>query len=78
MNVSQKIYPTKRVNHNLSTPGRESFRQGRNNGGLASKGNGTIDTGTSISSGISITDSNAHTSLNIDKSSHSSKGPIRR
>lgn len=78
LNASQKIYPKKRVVHSSTNPGRESFRQGRNVGAIPPAGNGGTETGASISSGVLIKDSNSHTSLNIDKSSHSSKGPIRR
>ena len=40
--------------------------------------NGNIETGTSVGSGYNTKDPNAHTSLNIDKFSHSSKGQMRR
>ena len=40
--------------------------------------NGNIETGTSVGNGYNTKDLSAHTSLNIDKFSHSSKGPMRR
>merc|ERR1711893_546477 len=40
--------------------------------------NGNIETGTSVGNGYNTKDTNTHTSLNIDKYSHTSKGQIRR
>ena len=68
-----------RVSHGSITPGRECFRQGRANNGLTTKmNNGNIETGTSVGNGYNTKDLSVHTSLNIDKFSHSSKGPMRR
>ena len=75
----QKISGAKRVNIGAVTPGRESFRQARNNGGMVTKHNGNIETGSSNVSSTSISkDPNTNTSLNIDKTLHSSKGQMRR
>ena len=77
--VIRKDSNVNRVSHGSITPGRESFRQGRANNGLTTKmNNGNIETGTSVGSGYNTKDTNAHTSLNIDKFSHSSKGQMRR
>ena len=71
----------KRVNHGPVTNGRESFRQGRGNGGLPTKCNGiTPEAGISMGSGNTSKDTTPHLnqSLNIDKPLHPSKGQMRR